>query len=140
MIWSHFRADVLLVSILGPSCLQRSSAPLSKKELKTHYATVQEIMCHLMEIYVIIANAQMILINAHTDLSRGARDRCFEKLNIGTAKYQTNPFDMLCAMIIKYLSGICLCSILISLSNVSNLLQNYLFPIFSLFWRPFSLP
>ena len=60
----------MLVSILGPSRLQRSSVPLSKKELKTHNATVQEIMCHLMEIYVIIAYAQMILINAHTDLSR----------------------------------------------------------------------
>ena len=31
----------------------------------------------------------------------------------------------------------CLCSMLISLSNVSNVLQNGQFPIFSLFWWPF---
>ena len=42
--------------------------------------------------------------------------------------------------LLKYLFGIYLCSMLISQSNVSNLLQNGQFPIFSLFWRPFLLP
>ena len=32
------------------------------------------------------------------------------------------------------------CSVLLTLSNVSNLLQNGQFPIYSLFWRPILLP
>ena len=43
-------------------------------------------------------------------------------------------------LVLKYLFGICLCSMLISLSNLSILLQNGQFPIFSLFWWPFLLP
>ena len=39
--------------------------------------------------------------------------------------------------LLKYVFGICLCSILISLLYVSNLLQNGHFAIFSLFWWPF---
>ena len=42
--------------------------------------------------------------------------------------------------LLKYFFGTCLCSILIPLLHVSNLLQNGHFPIFSLFWRPFLLP
>ena len=43
------------------------------------------------------------------------------------------PFNILCAVIIllKYCFGICLCSILIPLLHVSNLLQNGHFPVFS---------
>ena len=40
--------------------------------------------------------------------------------------------------LLKYHFDICLCSMLISLSNVSNLLQNGQFSIFSLFWRHFA--
>ena len=43
-------------------------------------------------------------------------------------------------LLLKYLCGIYLCSMLISLSNLSILLQYGQFPIFSLFWRPFLLP
>ena len=39
--------------------------------------------------------------------------------------------------LLKHFIGICLCSILIPLLHVSNLLQNGHFPIFSPFWRPF---
>ena len=39
--------------------------------------------------------------------------------------------------LLKYLFGICLCSMLISLSNVLNLLQNGHFPIFSHFGSHF---
>ena len=39
--------------------------------------------------------------------------------------------------LLKYVLGICLCSILIPLLHVSTLLQTGRFPIFSLFWRPF---
>ena len=42
--------------------------------------------------------------------------------------------------LLKYLFGIYLCSMLISLPKVSNLIQNDHFPIFSLFWRPFLFP
>ena len=35
---------------------------------------------------------------------------------------------------LKYLFGICLCSVLISLSNVSNLFQNSQFPVLGLFF------
>ena len=42
--------------------------------------------------------------------------------------------------LLKYLFGICLCSMLISLSTVLNLLENGHFPIFRLIWQPFLLP
>ena len=42
--------------------------------------------------------------------------------------------------LLKCTFGICVFSKLISMSNVSNLLQNGHFPIFRLFWRPFLLP
>ena len=41
--------------------------------------------------------------------------------------------------LLKYLMGICLCSMLISLSKVSYLVQNDCFHIFSLLRRPFSV-
>ena len=51
---------------------------------------------------------------------------------------------MLCAAVVilifcsfKYLFGICLFAMLISLLNLSFMLQNGQFPIFSLFWWPF---
>ena len=53
------------------------------------------------------------------------------------------PFNILSAVIVlsidllKYFFGIYMCSKLIPLLQVSNLLQNGHFPIFSLFWRPF---
>ena len=43
-------------------------------------------------------------------------------------------------VLLKYLFGIYLCSMLVSLSNLSNLIQNGQFPIFSLFWWAFLLP
>ena len=42
--------------------------------------------------------------------------------------------------LLKYNFGICLCSMLISLSNVSNLPQNGHFSIFGLLWGPFLFP
>ena len=42
-------------------------------------------------------------------------------------------------LLLKYLFGICLCSMLISLSHLSILPQNGPFPIFSLLERPFLL-
>ena len=37
----------------------------------------------------------------------------------------------------KIYFGICLCSMIMSLSKVSNLIQNGHFPTLSLFWQPF---
>ena len=65
--------------------------------------------------------------------NHGFSARCpaffFQKLNMSDSHH-----------LLKHIFGICLCSMLISLSKVSNLLQNGLFPIFSLFWQPFLLP
>ena len=58
---------------------------------------------------------------------------------------EKKPFDILCFVIILIISlniflvFACHCTMLISLSNVSDLLKNGHFPIFSLFWWPFLL-
>ena len=60
-------------------------------------------------------------------------------------KYKKKTVNILCFVITLIISlniflvFACQCSMLISLSNVSNLAKNGHFPIFSLFWWPFLL-
>ena len=60
-----------------------------------------------------------------------------------TDKYEKKTFNILCFVIILIISlniflvFACQCSMLITLSNVSNFLKNGNFSIFSLFWWPF---
>ena len=71
-------------------------------------------------------------------------DRFFKNKISAQANNKKNFLYVVCRdnshHLLKYLFGICLCSILIPLLHVSNLLQNDHFPIFSLFWRPLLLP
>ena len=74
-----------------------------------------------------------------------AMETDFLRISYQHSKIPKNPYNMVCGVVIlklllKYLFCICLCAMLISLSNLIILFQYGKLSIFSLFWRPFLLP